>query len=469
MITITPFGAAGEVTGSSYLVQTSQARVLVDFGLFQGDKEDDAKNIVPGAIHRTTIDAIVLTHGHLDHCGRLPMLVREGYGSPIYCTSATRDLAELVLRDSAHIMEHDFERRKKRALKHGGKTNRNDQPLFDDADVTATIKLVVVLDYGSQEEIAPGVTMKLYEAGHMLGSASVALVVADEGVQKTIVFSGDLGPIDLPYLRDPNPPESADIVIMESTYGDRDHRPLQETEEEFAAIIKQAVATKGKIFIPSFAIGRTQQMLFHLAELFRNGIVPKIPVFVDSPMGISATKIYTHHTDLFDEESVSLNASGAFTNDLTTVKFTGDTEESRAINDVAGPLIVIAGAGMCNAGRILHHLRHNLADPNSHVVIVGFQSRGSLGRRLVDGADEVSIMGDRIRVRAQIHTLGGFSAHAGQTELINWFGHIASHSSPQLFLTHGEDDARFTLAARIKEKFGVRAYLPVYSEILQIA
>jgi metallo-beta-lactamase family protein len=469
MITITPFGAAGEVTGSSYFVQTSQARVLVDFGLFQGDKEDDAKNIVPGALHRSTIDAIVLTHGHLDHCGRLPMLVREGYGGPIYCTSATRDLAELVMRDSAHIMEHDFERRKKRASRKGGKINRNDQPIFDDGDVTATIKLMVDVDYNAPREIAPGFTMKLYEAGHMLGSASIALVVSDEGVRKTIVFSGDLGPLELPYLRDPNPPETADVVIMESTYGDRDHRPLQETEDEFAQIIKDVVANKGKIFIPSFAIGRTQQMLFHLAELFRKGIVPKIPIFVDSPMGISATKIYTHHTDLFDEESAALNASGAFAKDLSSVKFTGDAEESRAINDVEGPFVVIAGAGMCNAGRILHHLRHNLGDPNSHVVIVGYQARGSLGRRLVDGVDEVSIMGDRIRIRAQIHTLGGFSAHAGQSELINWFGHIASHASPQLFLTHGEDDARFTLAARIKEKFGVRAYLPVYSEILQIA
>jgi len=315
-------------------------------------------------------------------------------------------------------------------------------------------------------DIAPGISIRLHEAGHMLGSTTVEMQVTDDRGTRTVVFSGDVGPNGLPFLRDPEPPARADIVVMESTYGDRNHPSLAETVEQFKQILQQAIRQKGKIFIPSFAIGRTQQILFHMAELFRNGDIPHIPIYLDSPMAIEASRIYTRHTDLFDEESTALSQSGQMQRDLDSLRLTATAEESKAINDAKGPFVVIAGSGMCTAGRILHHLRANLHDPNSHVVIVGFQSHGSLGRRLVDGQEVVSVLGDRIRVQAKIHTLGGFSAHAGQDELLDWFGHLAG-SAPRLILTHGEDEPRIVLASRIRERYGIDAILPRYANTLQ--
>lgn len=463
---ITPYGAAGEVTGSAYCVETSTATVLVDFGMFQGNAELEAMNIVPRDLQPRHIDAIVLTHGHLDHCGRLPMLIRRGYANAIYTTDATIELADLILHDAAHIMESDYERKVRKAQKKGIKINRDDAPLFTADDVDRTIQLMKPTSYGAFVDIAPGISIRLHEAGHMLGSTTVEMQVTDDRGTRTVVFSGDVGPNGLPFLRDPEPPAAADIVVMESTYGDRNHPPLAETVEQFKQILKQVISQKGKIFIPSFAIGRTQQILFHLAELFRNGDIPHIPIYLDSPMAIEASRIYARHTDLFDEESTALSQSGQMQHDLGTLRLTATAEESKAINDAKGPFVVIAGSGMCTAGRILHHLRANLHDPNSHVVIVGFQSRGSLGRRLVDGQEVVSVLGDRIKVQAQIHTLGGFSAHAGQGELLDWFGHLAG-SAPRLILTHGEDDARHVLASRIKERYGIDAILPRYANTLQ--
>lgn len=463
---ITPYGAAGEVTGSAYCVETSTATVLVDFGMFQGNAELEAMNIVPRDLQPRHIDAIVLTHGHLDHCGRLPMLIRRGFANPIYTTDATIELAALILHDAAHIMESDYERKVRKAQKKGLKVNRDDAPLFTADDVDRTIQLMKPTPYDAFVDIAPGISIRLHEAGHMLGSTTVEMQVTDDRGTRTVVFSGDIGPNGLPFLRDPEPPAKADIVIMESTYGDRNHPPLGETVEQFKQILQQVIRQKGKIFIPSFAIGRTQQILFHMAELFRNGDIPHIPIYLDSPMAIEASRIYARHTDLFDEESTALSQSGQMQHDLASLKLTATADESKAINDAKGPFVVIAGSGMCTAGRILHHLRTNLHDPNSHVVIVGFQSRGSLGRRLVDGQEVVSVLGDRIRVQAQIHTLGGFSAHAGQGELLDWFGHLAG-SAPRLILTHGEDEPRSVLAARIKERYGIGAILPRYANTLQ--
>ena len=463
MITITPYGAAGEVTGSAYLVETENANILVDFGMFQGDKDDDARNVVPGKIHRTKIDAMILTHGHLDHCGRIPILVREGYRGPIRATAATKEMAGIILRDAAHIQESDFERRTRRAKKHGHKISRTDTPLFDSDDVQRALNQFREVEYNDSVHIADGITAIFRDAGHMLGSASVELKI--EG--KTIVFSGDVGPPGLPYLRDAESPLHADVVVMESTYGDRDHRSLQETEDEFEQILRQAISTNGKIFIPSFAIGRAQQMMYYLAELIREKHIPPIPIFLDSPMAIIATQAYAKYDELFDVESTALMENDQLKRDLSSLRFCETADESRAINDAKPPFVVIAGAGMMNAGRIMHHTRHNISDPNSHIVIVGYQSRGSLGRRLVDGADHISIMGDYKPVNAQIHTLGGFSAHAGQTDLLKWFAPMAQ-SKPKVFLTHGEDDARTVLQKKLNEQFGVEAQLPVYAEHIQI-
>jgi len=467
MISITPYGAAGEVTGSAYLVETEEARILVDLGMFQGDKDDDAKNVIPGRVHRARIDALVLTHGHLDHSGRIPLLVREGYEGPIFATAATKDIAEIILFDSANIQESDYERRVRDAKRRNRKVSRVDQPLYDKEDVQKTMQLFTFVEYGETVEVAKGITATFHEAGHMLGSASITLTITEGDVTRTVVFSGDVGPVDLPFLRDPIPPHTADVVVMESTYGDRDHRSLEETEEEFASIIQKAVAEKGKIFIPSFAIGRAQNILFYLAEMIRKKQIPRVPIILDSPMAIEASEVYARYPDLFDEESTDLVERGQLGKDLRTLSFAASATESKAINDMNGPFIVIAGSGMCTAGRILHHLRNNVGNPNAHVVIVGYQARGSLGRYLVEGAEHVRIMGQWMTVRAQIHTLGGFSAHAGQSQLLDWLRPMATQQ-PRVILTHGEDDSRKALAERILDEFGINAEMPTYSEHLTI-
>ncbi len=467
MISITPYGAAGEVTGSAYLVETTASTILVDFGMFQGDKDDDAKNVIPGPIHRIDIDAVVLTHGHLDHSGRLPLLVREGDRGPIFATEATRDITEIILKDSAHIQEMDFARHKRHAERRKQKISRMDQPLYDDEDVIITMALFENVNYGTPHRVTDNITATFHEAGHMLGSASITLEVVDGDQTKRLVFSGDIGPVNLPFLRDPNPPIAADVVVMESTYGDRDHRSLEETQEEFAEFIEQAVSTRGKVFIPSFAIGRSQNILYYLAELIRTGRLPKVPIFLDSPMAIRASRMYAKHHKLFDQEATDLIEDGQLGRDLSTVKFCSDSRDSIAINSMEGPFIVIAGSGMCNAGRILHHLRHNLDDPNTHIVIVGYQARGSLGRYLVNRSPTVSVMGQRMKVRAQIHTLGGFSAHAGRRQLMEWVEQM-SQAKPKIILTHGEDDPRVDLAIAIEEKYHINSVLPVYSEHIVI-
>lgn len=466
MIRITPFGAAGEVTGSAYLVETAQSQILVDFGMFQGDKDDDAKNVIPGQIHRRTIDAVVLTHGHLDHCGRLPLFIREGYQGPIYATQATCDIAEIILMDAANIQESDYRRRLRHAERSHRKPTRDDAPLFDVDDVQQTLAQCVAVAYNEPTEVAPGIVATYHEAGHMLGSASIALKITTRHGERTVVFSGDVGPVDLPFLRDPVPPTEADIVFLESTYGDRDHRSLQETEQEFASIVRLAIEQRGKIFIPSFAIGRAQNILYYLAEMIRSGLIPRVPIILDSPMAIEASRLYAQYPELFDEESTELVANGHMEQDLRSLQLSARAEQSRAINDMRGPFIVIAGSGMCTAGRIQHHLRNNISNPHAHVVIVGFQARGSLGRALVEGAEHVSIMGQWHAVRAHIHTLGGFSAHAGQSQLIDWLRPMTTKARPKVVLTHGEDEARTVLADRLQTEFGIVASMPRYGQSL---
>jgi metallo-beta-lactamase family protein len=450
------------------MLETDAATVLVDFGMFQGDKDDDARNVVPGDVHRATVDAVLLTHGHLDHSGRLPMLIRDGYRGPIYCTQGTRDIAEVILNDAAHIQVSDYERKQRRAQRSGRKLSRYDVPLFDQEDVDQALSQIVIVEYGVMLPVAKGMQAVFHDAGHLLGSASVELRIQDADRERIVVFSGDVGPQHLPFLRDPEPPMKADVVVLESTYGDRDHRSLEETLREFQQIIVDAVERKGKIFIPSFAIGRAQQMMFHIAEMVRSKRIPAIPIFLDSPMAIKADAVYRKHTELFDAETSHLVEGGQLMHDLRSVRVCVTADESKAINDEQGPFIVIAGSGMCTAGRIMHHIRNSISDPTSHFVIVGYQARGSLGRKLVDGAPGVKIMGEYHDVRAQIHTLGGFSAHAGQTELLDWFGTVAQSGVSTLLLTHGEDRARNPLRDKIQERFGVSAFLPAYSEHCEV-
>jgi metallo-beta-lactamase family protein len=463
-LTVTLHGAAGVVTGSAYELRTETAHVLLDFGMFQGSAAEESRNEVPSGLKPTTLDAVILTHAHLDHCGRLPLLAKAGYTGPVFATPATIDLTGLILRDSARIQASDNERANRwRAAK-----GKPPVPLlYTIEDVENIMGRFRPVPYTETIEVAPGMKARFHEAGHILGSASVEISVGEAGNQRTVVFSGDLGPRGVPILKDFICLPHAHAVFMESTYGDRDHRPLKETIAEFEAIVQRAVERKGKLLVPTFAVGRAQLLLVLLALMFRKKSLPPFPVFLDSPMAISATQIYREHEELYDAEMIALIKDKPLIEDLRTVTNTRTADESKKINEVPGPCLVMAGAGMCTGGRILHHLRHNLPLAEAAVLIVGYQGDGSLGRQLVDGRPEVSIFGDKIPVRAAIHTLGGFSAHAGQTDLLNWLGCMA-HTGPRVILTHGEDKARVPLARIIEEQFHRKCELPNLGDVIEI-
>ena len=455
--------AGGEVTGSAYLVETAQARVLVDCGLFQGGKRAEALNrppIEPGQ----KLDAVVITHGHLDHTGRLPLLAKLGYAGQVFATPATIEMSTLILRDSARLQTSDAERHNRKRERAGEPPQ---EPLYTTEQTEAIIQRFKPVPYQQPVTVAPGVQAIWAEAGHMLGSASIQLIVEDDGKQKRIVFSGDLGPKGIPILRDFEPFKKADLVFLESTYGDRDHRPFKETVDEFVSIVKDAVNQRGKILVPTFAVGRAQLLTTLLAEMFRNQQLKPFPVFLDSPMAIEASKIYGLHHELFDEEMTEFLAAKPIRADLKTLTLCPTAADSMKINDAPGPFLVMAGAGMCNGGRILHHLKHNLWKPETHVLIVGYQSNESLGRRLVEGDKEVSIYGEKIAVKAQVHTLSGFSAHAGQTDLLNWFNVIAP-CKPRVVLTHGENGPREELARLIQSRFQLQPALPALGELIEL-
>jgi metallo-beta-lactamase family protein len=460
---VTIHGAGGgEVTGSAYHVQTREANVLVDLGLFQGSRKSENYNHLPKKGAFDKLDAVVLTHAHLDHTGRLPLLSRAGYQGPIHATPATIDLADLILRDSAHLQLSDVERQNRRRRREGKDLL---EPLYAQEDVDRLRPLYRPLPYNEPTRLAPGISVRALEAGHMLGSVSLEMTVEEEGKKQVVVFSGDLGPRGAPLHRDPVPFKHADVVFMESTYGDRDHRSLAETAVQTREVVKRAVELGGKILIPVFAIGRTQLMLYLLAGAFQRGTLPRFPVYIDSPMAIEATKIYAKHTELYDDEALAMQQSGELRENLETAQFCPSPNDSRALNDVTGACLIMAGAGMCTGGRILHHFRHNLSIPSTQVIIVGYQGHGSLGRMLVDGKKAVTIFGEKIPVRASVHTFGGLSGHAGQTDLLRWFDSMAP-SKPRVILTHGENKGRDTLRHLIENKYQLPVQCPGLRETI---
>jgi metallo-beta-lactamase family protein len=462
---ITIHGAGGgEVTGSAYLVQTSHANVLVDLGMFQGGLKTENLNFLPKAGAFDKLNAVILTHAHLDHTGRLPLLTRAGYEGPVYATPATFDIMNLILKDSAHLQKADVERKNRRRQRQGQPPL---EPLYTQQDVDQLRPLHKALSYNEPTPIAPGIVARVVEAGHMLGSVSIELTIEENGKTRHVIFSGDLGPRGAPLHRDPTLFERADAVFMESTYGDRDHRSLKETAIETREVIKKAIEAKGKILVPVFAVGRTQLLFYLLAGAFKRGTLPRFPVYLDSPMAIEATKIYGKHTELFDEEALALHKSGELMENLETVQFCSTPDESRALNEVAGPFMIMAGAGMCTGGRILHHFRHGLSRPETTVLFVGYQGAGSLGRMLVDGQKTVTIFGEKIAVRASVHTFGGLSGHAGQTDLLRWLEPLAA-SRPKVFLTHGEERGRQPLGKLIAELFKIQAEYPKLRETIVI-
>ena len=461
---ITLLGAAGgEVTGSAYVVETAHAAVMVDCGFFQGPRKLENFNRLPTRGAVTRLDAVVLTHAHLDHTGRLPLLTNVNYRGPIYGTRATFELADLIMRDCASIHKSDVSR-ENRLRRRAGKPPLD--VLFTTAEIAKLRPLYKRIDYNKPTEIARGIRVRLVDAGHVFGSSSIEMTVEENGKRRVIVFSGDIGPRGAPLHRDPTPFTHADLVFLETTYGDRNHRSLAETAIEAREVIRRAAEAKAKILVPTFAIGRTQILLYLLAGAFHRKTLAPFPIFVDSPMGIEATQIYRRNADLFDEEALAMQRSGELRTALRTVQFTRSPKESERLIKAPGPCLIMAGAGMCTGGRILNHLRRNLPIAGTTVLFVGFQSRGSLGRALVDGKKVVRILGEEVPVAASVHTMGGLSGHAGQDDLMNWFASLAP-SRPRVVLTHGEDRARQSVQRLISERHGIEAECPNLYDVVE--
>ena len=463
MATITFYGAIDGVTGSAYLLTTEYSRILLDCGLFQGGREVEQENLKPFPFAANTIDAVVLSHAHLDHSGRLPLLKKQGFAGPIYTTWASFDLLEVLLKDAASLQMRDAEWENKRRRRAG---REEIQALYDITDVEETLALGFGVNYRQRISVADDVEIRFLDAGHILGSAIVEVFIKEGSHEKKLVFSGDLGNCSAALLKDPEVVTRADILLLESTYGDRDHRPMEETLNEFEDIITDASINGGNILIPSFAVGRTQEIIFRLGELYQQGKLPHQAVYLDSPMAIAVTEIYHRYQDAYNEEdSAAMKQTSrkrSLHSFLPVLRYATSTEESMALNRIDSGAIIIAGSGMCNGGRIRHHLKHNIWRKRSHVVIVGYQAVGTPGRALVDGAKTFKMAGEEIAVAARIHTLGGFSAHAGQSQLVAWANRF-EEPRPTVCLVHGEENAKYTLQ-QVLNKNGWRSRIPSLGE-----
>lgn len=458
-------GAAGEVTGSMHELDVAGHRLLLDCGMIQGSPTAEARNADAFGFEPGAIDALILSHAHIDHVGRVPLLVRRGFRGPILAQAATADLLPIMLLDAASIAEGEAERFNRRRRR--GEPEA--VPLFSRADVEAALELLRPLDYDSPEEILPGVELTLREAGHILGSSVLEL----RAQGRTLVYSGDLGPRGAPILRDPAAIAQADLVLMESTYGDRDHRDRPATVTEIGDILDAAWRDGGNVMIPAFAVGRTQELLYWFARHWDRWNMERWRIFLDSPMAARVSAVYQRHQELFDARARETWAAPIAPLRLPNLHFTASTEESMAINRIRSGAIIVAGSGMATAGRIVHHLKHNLGRREAHVMFVGYQAEGTLGRRLVDRARWVRIHGRDYRVNAQIHTVGGLSAHAGQQALIDWFAGIgpplgSAGTHPSLALVHGEERAREALAGELGQRLGVSAHLPLPGDSLAL-
>jgi len=463
MVRVTCLGAAGTVTGSNFLIETPQGtKVLVDCGLFQGGKELEGRNWQEWGFDPKQIHTLFLTHAHIDHSGRIPKLVKDGFQGRIITSPPTAELCRIMLLDSAHIQEMDAEwqTRKNRRQSRG-----EILPLYTTEDAEASLKRLFPVERDQIVEAEPGVKARLRNAGHILGSCILELWIdTNENEPIKIVFSGDLGKKNQLIVKDPHEVFDADYLFMESTYGNRLHRSLDESKEELLEAIRYAFSHGEKILIPAFAVERTQEIIYLLAEFHRAGLLPDIPVYLDSPLAIKATEIFRRNRKYYDEEASAIAARGHDPFDLPNLHFTESTRQSQSINEATGSAIVIAGNGMATAGRIKHHLKHNLWRQGASVVIVGFQAVGTTGRKIVDGAKQVKIFGENVSVKAKVFTIGGFSAHADQKDLMEWVAHF--ESKPRVFVIHGERTASEALAQKIRDLLQMETYLPKWKERL---
>jgi len=441
---ITCWGAAGEVTGSMHLIEAAGKRVLLDCGLFQGRRQEAHEKNRKFPVSARDVDLVILSHAHIDHAGRLPLLVKLGFEGPVFCTPATRDLSSVMLPDAGFIQEKDFEFLAKRGM------DRVGEPLYTAADATHVADHMVSVPYDRAMEVAPGLRLTFVEAGHILGSASVVLEIDDLGSPQRLVFSGDVGRSGLPIIRDPQPPAGvADVLIVESTYANRTHETVSEAQDALAQYVNRVAKRGGKIFIPSFAVGRTQELIYELHGLAREGAIPKLPIYVDSPLAVNATDVFRLHPETFDRtERLVRETDDLFRFPL--VKYVRSVEESKALNEMRGPSIIIAASGMAESGRILHHLRNGIGDHRNIVLFVGFQASHTLGHRLQSGEREVRIFGEQVAVRAEVASIGGYSAHADRNELRQWVQKLGAPPRRTL-VVHGEAEQVEAMAGIMRE------------------
>jgi metallo-beta-lactamase family protein len=460
---LTFLGAAGQVTGSCYLIEHNQQKILLDCGMTQGADQVREWHKFSFAFKPKEIDLVILSHAHIDHSGLLPLLIAKGFKGKIICTPGTAKLLPVLLKDSVGLYLKDLEWQNKKAAR-GGKKQHD--PVMTVANAERVSELVQPLAYRKRLVPLPGLELEFTDAGHILGSAIIELWIKGNQAMRKLVFSGDLGNPATVLMHDPTTINQADIVLMESTYGDRNHQPLASTVEEFASALEQAYNDGGNVFIPAFALGRSQEVLYYLALLHHQGRLKQRAIFLDSPMAISITKIYDDFLHALDQADLNkIGAGRSLQQLLPMLKLTPKVEDSMAINRVTNGAIIIAGSGMCNGGRIVHHFKHNLWKNTNHLIFVGFQARGTLGRRLVDGETRVKMFGQDIVVKAKVHTIGGFSAHAGQRELLDWAKAIGGQ--PQFYLVHGEPEAQLSLQEKLQQ-LDIHALIPVKGDSISL-
>jgi metallo-beta-lactamase family protein len=458
---LTFLGAAGAVTGSCYLLQTSKHTLLLECGQIQGSAAEEALNRLPLPVPWNSIDAVVLSHAHIDHSGRLPLLHREGYDGPVYTHEATRALCSVMLRDSAYLHEKDADWENQKRRRKGLPPVK---PLYTQGDAERVMEQFVGLEYAKRKVLLPGIEVRLNDAGHILGAAIVELWLEDQGQRRKLVFSGDLGYASAPIMNDPAVITEADLVMLESTYGDRNHRSFESTLDELGTIFRSAADSGGNVLIPAFAVGRTQDLLYLMAEHYAEWRLDRWQVFLDSPMAIEATGIYSQYRSLYGAE---LFRDGQHWPVLPNFAATATSEESMSLNRMETGAIIIAGSGMCTGGRIRHHLKHNVWRPECHVIMIGYQAQGTLGRKLVEGTPRIRLWQETIQVNARIHTVGGLSAHADQVGLLAWYGNFAAR--PPVYLVHGEEQARLALEDQLQKRYGIETHRPKLDEVAQLS
>ncbi len=458
MMKLSFHGADRGVTGSCHLIECAGKKILIDCGLYQGGREIVEENSAPFGFDPADIDYLLLTHAHLDHCGRIPLLAKQGFTGEIITTAATVELARLVMLDSAGLQEEEARYQMRRARRRGNHHHGKEiEPLYTTLDTLNSLEYFGrKVNYSEPLTLAPGIRATFLDAGHILGSASILLELEEDGRQRRVLFSGDLGYSGRAILRSPTPPPQVDVVVMETTYGDRLHKQLQPSIDELYMAINETVGRGGNVIIPTFALERAQEILYYLREGVESRRIEHYTnVFLDSPMAISATRIFERHPECYDAETLKVSSDGGDPFNLPGLHFTRETAESMAINQIDGGAVIMAGSGMCTGGRVRHHLKHNLWNHKNSVVFVGYAAQGTLARRIIEGEERVRIFGEEIPVRASIHTIGGFSAHADQAELLDWYRHTGS---PEMtFLVHGEEDSMATFAKKLK---GARVEMP---------